>query len=149
MSRGNGRDIDRQVALFPSFSTLIRVVLRVPSWLVVQSCFSIFLPELRCHGSLDFRSSPQSKSDPCVTEDIHLLSARFLKRAMTYLLSHHPDAPVSTTSPLPSGPSPNCSDSHFNSTKSSLSPFCDNCAVTSFVRRQKTIWRYISANYSD
>jgi hypothetical protein len=54
MSRGNGRDINRQVALFPSFSTLSRVVLRVPPWLVVQSCFSIFLPELWCQGSLDF-----------------------------------------------------------------------------------------------
>jgi hypothetical protein len=54
MSRGNGRDIDRQLALFPSFSTLNRVVLRVPPWLVVQSCFPIFLPELPCQGSPGF-----------------------------------------------------------------------------------------------
>jgi hypothetical protein len=89
------------------------------------------------------------KSDLCVTVDFHLLSARFPKKVMTYLLLHHPDALVLTTSPLLLEPSPNGSDSHFNRTKSSSSPFCDQCVVTLFVRRQKAIWRYISAKYSD
>jgi hypothetical protein len=47
------------------------------------------------------------KSDPCVTDDIHLLPTRFLKRVVTYLLLHHPDAFVSSTSPLLLGLSPN------------------------------------------
>jgi hypothetical protein len=98
----------------------------------------------------DLLPGPNHKPDLCITDDTHLLPTRFLKRVMTYLFFHHLDAPVLMTSPLMLGPSPNdCCDSHFNSTKSSSSPFCDYCAVTSFVCHQKAIWQYISAKYFD
>jgi hypothetical protein len=105
----------------------------------------ILHPELRCHDSFGFpifslvltsisRTCVSLRMSTCCRSDS-------LKRVMTYLLLHHPDALVSTTFPLKLGPSPpNGSDSHsFNSPKSLLSPYCDNCAVTSFVRCQKAI----------
>jgi hypothetical protein len=116
MSRGNGRGDGHLVALIPSVSMLICVVLWIPSYPAVKSCFS----------KTDLLPGPNHKPDLCVILDIHLLSTRSLKRIVTYLPSPQPDAPSLTTSLLTLRPTPNCSDSHFNSPKLSFSPFVTN-----------------------